>query len=71
VRVPIAERPDPIVDTMGAGDATLATAIAFILRHHGLPRSQTGWRACLDEAMRVAAATCRRAGGGLVSPPLA
>ncbi|MER9971746.1 PfkB family carbohydrate kinase [Mesorhizobium sp. M0060] len=70
VRVPIAERPDPIVDTMGAGDATLATAIAFILRH-GLPRSQTGWRACLEEAMRVAAATCRRAGGGLISLPLA
>lgn len=68
VRVPIAERPDPIVDTMGAGDATLAAAIAFIIRH-GLPRSQTGWRACLDEAMRVAAATCRRPGGGLVSPP--
>jgi fructokinase len=53
---------------MGAGDATLASAIAFILRE-GMPDSEESWRACLRQAMDVAAATCRHAGGGLRLPP--
>jgi fructokinase len=57
----------PIVDTMGAGDATLASVIAFILVE-GMPRDKEGWRACLKRAMDIAAATCRSAGGALVRP---
>lgn len=65
VSVPIAAQTRPIVDTMGAGDATLATVIAFILRR-GMPQHPDDWRACLSEAMQVAAATCAHAGGGLM-----
>ncbi len=68
IRVPIADAAGPIKDTMGAGDATLATVIAFVLRQ-GLPRTAGAWRTCLEEAMRVAAATCRQIGGGLALPP--
>jgi fructokinase len=57
----------PIVDTMGAGDATLASVIAFILVE-GTPCASEAWRACLKQAMDVAAATCRSAGGALMRP---
>jgi fructokinase len=67
VAVDIARQAKPIVDTMGAGDATLATVIAFIL-HQGMPREEGEWRHCLDKAMQVAAATCAHAGGGLILP---
>lgn len=67
VAVPIAAEAKPVVDTMGAGDATLATVIAFILRR-GMPDKASDWRACLREAMLVAAATCAHAGGGLILP---
>lgn len=65
--VPIASTEGPVVDTMGAGDATLATVVAFILRR-GMPSTEAGWHDCLTEAMRVAAATCARPGGSLVLP---
>jgi fructokinase len=64
VAVPIAIQVKPIIDTMGAGDATLATVIAFILRED-MPQNAGRWRDCLEEAMRVAAATCAHAGGAL------
>jgi fructokinase len=67
VSVAIAPQSTPIVDTMGAGDAALATVIAFIL-HRGMPRSASEWRDCLKEAMQVAAATCAHAGGALMVP---
>jgi sugar/nucleoside kinase (ribokinase family) len=67
VSVGIARAARPIVDTMGAGDATLAMVIAFILRQ-GSPESAEVWRHCLEEAMQVAAATCAEAGGGLRLP---
>lgn len=67
VSVPIADSEGPVVDTMGAGDATLATVIGFILRH-GMPMHEADWRACLQEAMRVGAATCASPGGSLVLP---
>ena len=67
VAVDIARQAKPVVDAMGAGDATLATVIAFILRR-GMPGDEGGWRHCLDAAMRVAAATCAHAGGGLILP---
>ena len=57
----------PIVDTMGAGDATLAGVIAFIL-DKGMPQSNDAWRVCLKQAMDIAAATCRNAGGALILP---
>lgn len=65
--VPIARTEKPVIDTMGAGDATLATVIAFIIRE-GMPQSPEAWRNCLAAAMRVAAATCANPGGGLVVP---
>jgi len=61
VRVPISAMPGPIIDTMGAGDATLATVVADTLQggfHHDLAT----WRQTLSHAMRNAAATCRTAG---------
>lgn len=64
---PIAPAEDPVVDTMGAGDATLATVIAFMLRKGALS-DEAAWHACLDEAMQVAAATCRSPGGSLAFP---
>ena len=67
VSVPIAAATGPVVDTMGAGDATLATVIASIVRK-GMPESTDGWRAYLTQAMKVAAATCTKAGGGLILP---
>jgi fructokinase len=69
ISVDIARAARPVVDTMGAGDATLATVIAFILRQ-GLPDSTAAWRHCLEEAMQVAAATCAEAGGGLRLPDM-
>lgn len=70
VALPASSLAAPIIDTMGAGDATLASAIAFILAQ-GMPRSNEAWRACLKQAMDIAAATCRRAGGALVFPSAA
>jgi len=67
VAVDIARQAKPIVDTMGAGDATLATVIAMILRQ-GMPRDEGDWRHYLESAMQVAAATCAHAGGGLILP---
>ena len=62
-----APRTSPIIDTMGAGDATLATVISFILRQ-GMPENAGAWRDCLQEAMQVAGATCAHAGGALMLP---
>jgi fructokinase len=64
---PAASLAAPIVDTMGAGDATLASVIAFILVE-GTPCTSEAWRACVKQAMDIAAATCRSAGGALARP---
>ena len=58
---------EPVVDTMGGGDATLAAIIAFLLTE-GTPSGEADWRRCLRRAMDVAAATCRSAGAALVLP---
>jgi len=55
-----------VVDTMGAGDATLAAVIDWLLRQ-GVPDGPLAWRACLERAMRIAGATCKSNGGGLVA----
>ena len=65
--VPAATFAAPIVDTMGAGDATLASIVATILLD-GMPDSNDSWQGCLRRAMDVAGATCRSVGGALVRP---
>ncbi|GAA1699740.1 aminoimidazole riboside kinase [Microbacterium sediminicola] len=55
----------PIVDTMGAGDATLAAAVAELVRT--TPASLAEWGHVLEAAMDAAAATCRVAGALLRS----
>jgi fructokinase len=52
----------PVIDTMGAGDATFASVIA------GLASGSTQWDAMLDNAMHIAAETIRHAGGELRQP---
>lgn len=67
VRVPIAVAPGAILDTMGAGDATL-TSVLHSLLVAGIPDTAEGWRAVLTRAMEVAASTCRQTGGRLRLP---
>lgn len=66
VSSPIAALPGRVIDTVGAGDATLAAVSAGLAA--GLPSSSTGWQTVLDRAMDVAAATCRAEGGLLRTP---
>lgn len=65
--VGIASGDGPVVDTMGAGDATLASIVSTIA-FHGFPQSTSDWQMLLTRAMRVAAATCRSPGGEIVVP---
>ncbi len=64
---PIAALPGPIVDTMGAGDATLASVIQSILAD-GFPADDERWHEVLRRAMLIAAATCRHEGALLRQP---
>lgn len=63
---PIALAPAPIVDTMGAGDAVLSSAVASLLTEH--PSDEASWGALINLAMAVAAATCRFEGALLRLP---
>jgi fructokinase len=63
----IAALPGPIVDTMGAGDASLASVVADVVRR-GRPTDSIGWSRVLERAMLVAAATCRSEGALLRTP---
>ncbi|MCW3493576.1 PfkB family carbohydrate kinase [Microbacterium sp. SSM24] len=54
---PISNLPGRIVDTMGAGDAAFAAAVAALAE--SAPSSEEEWAAVLASAMDVAAATCR------------
>ncbi|MEF2977161.1 carbohydrate kinase family protein [Subtercola sp. YIM 133946] len=67
VDVPIAAFEGCVVDTMGAGDATLASTAASI-RQFGLPSSDEAWLELLERAMLIAAATCRHPGALLRLP---
>lgn len=67
VDVPIADMAGPIVDTMGAGDATLASVITSLLTA-GLPADAADWQAVLHRSMQIAAATCREEGALLQTP---
>lgn len=67
ISVPIAHLAGPIIDTMGAGDATLASAVCTIV-NSGVPQRSASWQELLGDAMRVAAATCRHEGALLQRP---
>jgi len=58
--------PGPIVDTMGAGDATLAAIAAALLTE--ADRDERFWARALYRAMEIAAATCRSEGALLRVP---
>lgn len=66
---PIAELPGAVVDTMGGGDATLASSVATLLEN-GFPDDVEAWGVLLEDAMIIAAATCRSEGALLRTPGL-
>lgn len=66
VRAPISALPGEVVDTVGAGDATLAAVAAGLIA--APPHTAEDWQALLVRAMDVAAATCRAEGGLLRIP---
>ncbi len=63
---PVSDLPGRIVDTMGAGDAAFAAAVASL--RDGMPADEDAWAAALERAMDVAAATCRFEGALLRLP---
>jgi len=54
--------PLPIVDTVGAGDATLASFVDSVATL-GISHDAQGWQQILSRAMTIAAWTCRSPGG--------
>lgn len=64
---PIVDLPGPIVDTMGAGDATLASLLHRISLH-GTDLTAEQWGEHLDFAMEVAARTVRSVGADIQLP---
>ncbi|TAM70550.1 MAG: sugar kinase [Microbacteriaceae bacterium] len=68
VAQPIVSLPGPVIDTMGAGDATLASVVESLITV-GVPADAAGWHAVLARAMTIAAATCRHEGAQLRMPP--
>jgi fructokinase len=64
VRRAVVDLPGPVIDTMGAGDASLAAVVARLAAAHGaiegLSRSELS--AILEFAMREAAIVCRAVG---------
>lgn len=67
VHADIVALPGPIVDTMGAGDATLSAVVHHIAQH-GVPQSADAWTTALEDAMTIAAATVRHEGALLRVP---
>ena len=63
---PISNPPGRIVDTMGAGDAAFAATVASLLETQ--PATADEWAEVLQNAMDVAAATCRFEGALLRTP---
>lgn len=63
---PITDLPGPIVDTVGAGDATLSGVAEGLVGRR--PATAGDWQRLLDRAMGIAAATCRAEGGLLRTP---
>lgn len=73
VHADIVSLPGAVIDTMGAGDATLSSVVHRIAQD-GVPTTAEGWATALREAMTIAAATVRHEGAllrtGVVSPQL-
>jgi fructokinase len=67
VHADIVTLPGPVVDTMGAGDATLSAVVHHIATH-GVPQTTDAWSDALHEAMTIAAATVRHEGALLRTP---
>jgi fructokinase len=67
VEAHIVPLPGPIIDTMGAGDATLAALVRRIAAD-GLPTTREAWALALHESMEIAAATVRHEGALLRMP---
>ena len=67
IHEPITNLPGPVIDTMGAGDASFSAVLAEISRS-GLPTDPRLSAAMLRSAMRTAAATCRVEGALLRTP---
>lgn len=67
VHAPIVPLPGPVVDTMGAGDATLAAMVRRIAVD-GVPTTSAAWAKALHESMVIAAATVRHEGALLRVP---
>lgn len=67
VHARIVPLPGAVIDTMGAGDATLA-AIVRRIALDGLPTTNAAWAHALHEAMLIAAATVRHEGALLRMP---
>ncbi|WP_427016371.1 carbohydrate kinase family protein [Pseudarthrobacter sp. P1] len=70
ISAPIASLPGTVVDTMGAGDATLSATVRALL-DGGVPEGSLAWAELLESAMLVAAATCRSQGALLQIPAAA
>ncbi|WP_127011851.1 MULTISPECIES: PfkB family carbohydrate kinase [Microbacterium] len=66
VSAPIAQLPGAVIDTVGAGDATLAAVSEGLVS--ASPSDLAQWRVLLLRAMDIAAATCRAEGGLLRTP---
>lgn len=66
VSVPITPLVGAVIDTVGAGDATLAAVAAGLVSDS--PTALNEWRVLLVRAMDIAAATCRAEGGLLRTP---
>lgn len=66
VTAPISDLPGRVVDTVGAGDATLSAVAASLVA--GQPAGAREWEELLVRAMDIAAATCRSEGGLLRTP---
>ena len=67
VHADIVTLPGPVVDTMGAGDATLSAVVHHIATN-GVPQTTDAWTDALHEAMTIAAATVRHEGALLRTP---
>lgn len=63
---PISVLPGPVIDTMGAGDASMAALVAMMTQID--PTTADEWAAALQRSMDVAAATCRFQGALLRTP---
>lgn len=66
VSVPITPLAGDVIDTVGAGDATLAAVAEGLISTS--PAALGEWRVLLLRAMDIAAATCRAEGGLLRTP---